>query len=127
VTRTKLLCLVAALYLSLTGAALAQKYVPDADTPNKLRAATQPVTLVAQIGYSLHHGGYYVADNPQNAGNKVILNQNYKVLKQLHRRGRPVTIQGRVDPFNFLATHILIERINGRPYRGTHAPLVPSR
>ncbi|MGA9756706.1 MAG: hypothetical protein WBV23_16350 [Desulfobaccales bacterium] len=37
---------------------------------------------------------------------------------------RAVTIQGRVDPANFLATHIVIDRINGRPYRGTHAPLV---
>ena len=41
-------------------------------------------------------------------------------LAQARRSGRAVTIQGRVDPANFLATHIVI----GRPYRGTHAPLV---
>ena len=122
----KLLILVVAVSLLLAGPAWARRYIPDPDTSAKLRTATQPITLVARIGYSPQHGGYYVMNNPrEQSGNKVILNQNYKLLKRLHRRGRAVTIQGRVDPTNFLATYILIDRINGRPYHGTHTPLSP--
>ncbi len=86
---------------------------------------SKSMPLVGRIGYSLKRGGYYVMDNPRRqSGAKFILNQNYRVLKSWHRRGRAVTIQGRVDPANFLATHIVIDWINGRPYRGTHAPLM---
>ncbi|MFZ5447428.1 MAG: hypothetical protein ACOZFS_02170 [Thermodesulfobacteriota bacterium] len=122
----KLLCLVAALSFAFSSSAFAQKLVPDPNAGAKIRAATQPITLVARIGYSSKHGGYYVMNNPERqSGNKTILNQNYKILKSLHKRGRAVTIRGRVDPLNFLATHIVIDRIDGRPYQGTHAPLVP--
>lgn len=128
-TGRKFLCLIvlaAVLGLALPGLATAQKYVPDPDVGHKIRAATQRITLTARIGYSLKHGGYYVMDNPRRqSGNKVILNQNFQVLKALNRSRRAVTIQGRVDPLNFLATQIVIDRINGRPYRGAHAPLVP--
>lgn len=120
-----LLCLATAITLAFSGLAQARRVVPDPDTGPKLQAATQPVTLVARIGYALKRGGYYVMDNPRRqSGAKVILNQNYQVLKSWRRSGQAVTIQGRVDPANFLATHIVIDQINGRPYRGTHAPLV---
>jgi hypothetical protein len=126
VTLRKTLFLAAALCLALAGAALAQKYGPDPDAPAKLRAATQPITLTARIGYSLKHGGYYVMNNPGvQSGNKTILNQNYKVLKGYRHSKRSVTIQGRVNPTDFLATFMVIDRINGRPYHGTHAPLAP--
>jgi hypothetical protein len=126
-TKRKLLILVVVLSLTLAGSAFARRYGPDPDTPAKLRTATQPITLVARIGYSLHRGGYYVMNDPSfQSGNKTILNQNYQVLKGLRRSKRAVTIQGRVDPMNFLATYIVIDRINGRPYHGTHAPLAPS-
>jgi hypothetical protein len=110
----------------LAGSALAQKYGPDPDTPAKLRAATQPITLTARIGYALKRGGYYVMNNPgRQSGNKTILNQNYKVLKDWRQRGRAVTIQGRVNPMDFLATNIVIDRLNGQSYHGTQAPLAP--
>jgi hypothetical protein len=126
VTLRKLLILMVVLCLTHAASAFAQKYGPDLDTPAKLRTATQPVTLKARIGYSPRHGGYYVMNNPRlESGNKAILNQNYKVLKRLERRGRAVTIQGRVDPTNLLATFIVIDRINGKPYHGSHAPLAP--
>jgi hypothetical protein len=122
----KLLILAVALSLFLASPAWARRYGPDLDTPAKLRTATQPVTLVARIGYSRQHGGYYVMNNPRGqSGNKVILNQNYKVLKRFQRSRRAVTIQGRVDPTNLLATYIVIDHLNGRHYRGTHAPLAP--
>ena len=125
-TPRKSLFLAAALCLALAGSALAQKYGPDPNAPAKLRAATQPITLTARIGYSQKHGGYYVMNNPGlQSGNKTILNQNYKVLKSCRRSQRPFTIQGRVDPTDFLATFMVIDRINGRPYRGAHAPLAP--
>ncbi len=124
--RTRLFCLAAVLCLTLTGLAWAEKYVPDPDAGHKLRSATQPITLVARIGHSLNHGGYYVMNNPQRqSGNKTIVNQNYKTLKTLSRQGRAVTIQGRVNPLDFLANYIVIDRIDGRPYHGNHAPLVP--
>jgi hypothetical protein len=45
VTLKKPLFLVPVLCLALADSALAQKYGPDPDTPAKLRAATQPITL----------------------------------------------------------------------------------
>jgi hypothetical protein len=126
VTLKKPLFLVPLLCLALAGSALAQKYGPDPDTPAKLRAATRPITLKPGIGYSLKHGGYYVMNNPKlESGNTTILNQNYKVLTGWRRSRRAVTIQGRVDPTNLLATFIVIDLINGRAYHGSHAPLVP--
>jgi hypothetical protein len=116
----------AALCLALAGSAFAQKYGPDPGAPAMLQAATQPITLAARIGYSLKHGGYYVMNNPGlQSGNKTILNQNYKILKGWHRSKRTVTIQGRVDPKNLLATFVVIDRINGKPYHGSHPPLAP--
>jgi hypothetical protein len=122
VIRKKLVWLAVFVALACAQPALAQKYVPDPDTGNKIRAATQPVTIVARIGYSLEYGGYYVMNNPRHTGNKVILNQNYKVLKALHREHRAIAIRGRVAPADFLATHIFIERLDGQPYHGSHAP-----
>ncbi|MFA5112176.1 MAG: hypothetical protein WC443_12265 [Desulfobaccales bacterium] len=124
--RKWLFCLAAAFCLTLTGLAWAEKYVPDPDAGHKLQSATQPITLVARIGHSLNHGGYYVMNNPRRqSGNKTIVNQNYKVLKALHQQDQAVTIQGRVNPLDFLANYIVIDRINGRPYHGNRAPLVP--
>lgn len=125
-TRSKLLILAVALALTFTGSAFARQYRPDPDTLAKLKAATQPITLVARIGYSLKRGGYYVMNNPRRqSGNKTILNQNYRVLKRWQRRRQAVTIQGRVNPMDFLATYIVIDRLNGRPYHGNHSPRVP--
>jgi hypothetical protein len=124
VIRKHLICLAALAALTCATPILAESYVSDPDTGNKIGAATQPVTVEARIGYALKFGGYYVENNPRRqTGNKVILNQNYKVLKGLHRSRRAVAIQGRVAPSDFLATHIFIERIDGRPYHGTHAPV----
>lgn len=54
----------------------------------------------------------------------MILNQNYEVLGKIARRGRYVTIFGRVSPLEFRAGHIYLETIDGRPYHGRRAPLV---
>ena len=67
-------------------------------------------------------GGYYPECRP--AGNKIILNQNYEVLKKLARSHQEVTIDGRTNPWIFSAHYIFIETINGKPYHGDKAPLV---
>ncbi len=110
--------------LILASQSMAQ-YRTDPDAAAKIRAATQPVTLVGKIGYNPRYGGYYLMNNPDyNFGDKIILNQNRQVLKKLKRRGKAVTIKGRVDPKNLMASHIVIESINGKHYRGQHPPVV---
>jgi hypothetical protein len=114
-----------ALLLLLTSVGLAQPYIPDPDVTGKIKGAYQPITLVARIGYNRALGGYYIRNNPRYGfGNKVILNQNYRVLGRLARSGRVVTIFARVSPLEFRATHVYIESINGRHYYGRYAPLV---
>ncbi len=123
--QTRLTLLSLALLLVLAGTCLAQQYIPDPDVYGKIRGAYQPIALVGRIGYNRDLGGYYIKNNPRYGfGNKVILNQNYEVLSRLARRGKYVTISGRVSPLEFRASHVYIEAINGRPYRGSRAPLV---
>jgi hypothetical protein len=104
------------------------QYFPDPDTAGKIRVATQYVTLVGKIGFDKRLGGYYLKNNPRyKFGDKRILNQNYEVLEKWRGRGKTVTIQGKVDPKNWMATHLFIERLNGEPYQGIHPPLVIPR
>lgn len=113
------------LLLMFTGLCQAQPYVPDPDVSGKIKGAYQPIGLVARIGYNRNLGGYYIKNNPRYGfGNKVILNQNFRVLGKLARRGKYLTISGRVSPLEFRANHVFIEAIDGHPYHGRHAPLV---
>jgi len=113
------------LLLVLAGVGRAQ-YIPDPDVYGKIKGAYQPIALVARIGYSKDRGGYYIKNNPRYGfGPKVILNQNFEVLGRLARSGRTVTFSARVSPLEFRANHVFIEAIDGRPYHGRHAPLIP--
>ena len=113
------------LVLVLAGPGLAQQFIPDPDVYGKIKGAYQPITLTAKIGYAKDQGGYFIKNNPRYGfGNKVILNQNYEVLGRLARRGKFVTLSGRVSPLEFRASHVYLESIDGRPYHGRHAPLV---
>ncbi|MCL4502122.1 MAG: hypothetical protein M1438_09725 [Deltaproteobacteria bacterium] len=113
------------LMLGLAGTAFAQKYIPDPDVYSKIKGAYQPIGLLARIGYNRDFGGYFIKNNPRYGfGNKIILNQNPAVLGGLARRGKYVTISGRVSPIEFRATHVYIEAIDGHPYHGRQAPLV---
>jgi hypothetical protein len=126
VINQKTLLLTAVILLAFAGIALAQKYLPDPEVLNKIKACTQEVTLIGKIGYALKHGGYYVKNNPRHGfGDKVILNQNPKVLKELASSGRTVTLRGRVSPTDFLAHYLFLESVGGRSYHGRRAPLVP--
>ena len=117
--------LVLLLVLVLVDLCQAQPYVPDPDVYGKIKGAYQPIGLVAKIGYAKDQGGYFIKNNPRYGfGNKVILNQNYELLGRLARRGKFVTISGRVSPLEFRANHVFIEALDGRPYHGRRAPLV---
>ena len=125
VIKKKTLLWSAVILLAFAGIALAQKYLPDPDVLNKIKACTQEVTLIGKIGYSPRHGGYYIKNNPRYGfGDKVILNQNFDVLKKLARSGRTVTLRGRVNPTDLLAHYLFLESIDGRSYHGRQAPLV---
>ena len=58
------------------------------------------------------------------AGEKIILNQNYDILKKMAKSRRKCNIQGSINPLEIKARHIFIEQINGKPYQGDKAPLV---
>ena len=106
--------------LFFAGTAWAQ-LIPDPDVQGKIGDARQPITLKGRIGYQ-ELGGYIV--KADRAGNKIILNQNYEVLKKLAKKRQEVTIDGRTNPLDISARYIYIESINGKPYHGDKAPLV---
>lgn len=102
--------------------ALAQQYIPDPDVRGKINDARQRLTLTGRIAYAQELGGYFLQSG--RAGNKIILNQNYPVLKEIAQSRREVKVQGRVNPVDIKARHIFIETIDGQPYHGDQAPLV---
>ncbi|MBM4286692.1 MAG: hypothetical protein FJ135_00835 [Deltaproteobacteria bacterium] len=103
------------------GSAWAQ-FIPDPDVGPKIRDARQNITLTGKIAYAQELGGYFL--QADRAGNKVILNQNPEVLREIAQSRREVKVQCRVNPVDIYARHIFIEKIDGQPYRGSTAPLV---
>jgi hypothetical protein len=110
--------------LAVAGTAPAQTYLPDPDVLAKIRACTQDVTLVGRIGYAKQRGGYFLHGR---FGVKEILNQNHRILNDLARRGKTVVVRGRVNPLELFANHLYIVSLDGKPYHGAQAPLVPVR
>jgi hypothetical protein len=110
--------------LALAGAAPAQTFIPDPDVLAKIRACTQDVTLTSRVAYAKQRGGYFLHGR---FGVKEILNQNHRVLHDLARRGKTVVVRGRVNPLEMFANHLYIVSLDGRPYHGSQAPLVPVR
>jgi len=112
--------ILAAIMVFFAGTAWAQ-LIPDPDVQGKIGDAQQPITLKGKIAYQ-ELGGYILKAG--RAGNKIILNQNYEVLKKLAQNHQEVTIQGKINPLDISARYIFIELINGKPYHGDKAPLV---
>jgi hypothetical protein len=98
------------------------KFIPDPDVQGKINDARQEITLTGKIAYAKELGGYFLQAG--QAGNKIILNQNYAALKKLAQSRKEATVQGRISPVDIKARHIFIEKINGNPYQGDKAPLV---
>jgi hypothetical protein len=110
----------ALIVLFFAGTASAQ-LIPDPDVQGKIQDASQPVTLQGRIVYH-ELGGYHL--QADLAGDKIILNQNYEVLKKFAQNRQKVTVQGKVNPLDIGARYIFIQLLNGKPYHGDKAPLV---
>ena len=87
---------------------LSQKSV-ETKTPEGI-----PITIKGKIDYMKNLGGYFVlGDVP--AREYIIMNENLKVLGELHKSGKIVTIEGRIVRG---AEYLFIDKIDGQPYRG---------
>ena len=67
-------------------------------------------------------GGYLL--QADRAGDKIILNQNYQVLKKLAKERRKVKVEGKINPLDISARYIFLDVINGKSYHGDKAPMV---
>ncbi len=75
-----------------------------------------PFTVKGKIEYNKSLGGYYVhAFEP--GGELFIVNQDTKVLDDLMKSDKTLTIEGRIVRG---AEYLLIEKIDGQPYHETH-------
>lgn len=71
-------------------------------------------TVKGKIGYMKNLGGYIVqGENPPDE--LFIVNQDPKLLEDLMKSGKTVTIEGH---YTIGADHLFIEKIDGQPYRG---------
>ena len=112
--------LLTALLLIFAGTAWA-RLIPDPDVQGKIQDARQSISLKGRVVYQ-EVGGYIL--RAEGAGDKIILNQNYEVLKKLAREHQEVAVDGRTNPLDISARYIFIETINGKPYHGNKAPIV---
>jgi hypothetical protein len=76
----------------------------------------QPVVVKGKIAFMKNLGGY-VVNGEDPFGEFMIVNQNAQLLGTLVKNGKQVTIEGRLRGAEFL----FIEKMDGRPYRGTSA------
>ena len=75
-----------------------------------------PMTVKGKIEFMERLGGYFVhAFEP--GGEFFIMNQDPKVLEELMKSGKTLTIEGRLD-LTRGAEYLFIEKIDGVPYRG---------
>jgi hypothetical protein len=113
--------LLVAILLLFAGTAGAAQLIPDPDVQGKISDAGQPITLEGRIIYR-QVGGYLL--QADRAGDKIILNQNYQVLKKLAKERRKVKVEGKINPLDISARYIYLDVINGKPYHGDKAPMV---
>ena len=94
---------------------------PTPTSRGKSSDASQPITLEGRI---IHRqvGGYLL--QADRAGDKIILNQNYQVLKKLAKERRKVKVEGKINPLDISARYIFLDVINGKSYHGDKAPMV---
>ena len=73
-----------------------------------------PITIKGKIEFMKNLGGYFVmGDVP--AREYFIVNENPKVLEELYKSGKIVTIEGRIVR---AAEYLFIDKIDGQPYTG---------
>ena len=79
------------------------------------KAAEPKVTLTGKIGYMKNLDAYLVkGENPPEES--MIVNQNKKVLDALFKSQKTITVVGH---YTIGADHLFIEKIDGKPYKGT--------
>ena len=74
------------------------------------------ITIQGKIGHMEQLGGYFVL-GVEPGGEWMILNQDPKVLEQLMKSQKTLTIEGRLRAPEYLT----IEKIDGKPYTGKAA------
>ena len=72
-----------------------------------------PITVKGKIDYMKNLGYFVLGDVP--AREYIIVNENLKVLEELYKSGKIVTIEGRIVRG---AEYLFIDKIDGQPYRG---------
>jgi hypothetical protein len=77
-------------------------------------AAGLQVTLEGKIVYLKSFGGYVVITETPHEEYKII-NENEKILGNLVKKDKPVTIEGRLPRGAYL---LFIEKIDGKKYSG---------
>jgi hypothetical protein len=79
------------------------------------KAAEPKVTLTGKIGYMKNLDAYLVkGENPPE--NCFVDNPNNKVLQALFKSQKTITVVGH---YTIGADHLFIEKIDGKPYKGT--------
>ena len=74
------------------------------------------ITVKGKIDYMKNLGGYFVR-SLEPTGEFFIMNQDPKLLEELFRSGKILTIEGRIN-LALGAEYLFIEKIDGQPYRG---------
>lgn len=76
----------------------------------------EPITITGQISHMDRIGSYYVkSESPRTV--LIIVNQDPKILEELKKSGKTVTVEGKLTEG---ADLVFIEKIDGKPYVGTH-------
>lgn len=102
-----------ALVASFALAGCAQRPAP-APSGGVMPSQGTPVTVKGKIGYMTSTRTYVVqGEAPPDA--LFIVNADPKVLEELMRSGKTVTIEGH---YTIGADHLFIEKIDGKVYRG---------
>ena len=73
-----------------------------------------PITIKGKIEFMENLGGYFVLGEVP-AREYIIVNENLKLMKELFKSGKTVTIEGRIVRG---AEYLFIEKIDGQPYTG---------
>jgi hypothetical protein len=73
-----------------------------------------PIAVKGKIDYMKALGGHFVMSQDP-AGEFIVVNPNPKVLEDLYKSGKTVSIEGHLT---IGADHLFIEKIDGKPYTG---------
>ena len=79
------------------------------------------MTVKGKIDYMERLGGYFVR-SLEPGGEFFIMNQDPKLLDELTKSGKTLTIEGRIN-LALGAEYMFIEKIDGKKYQGKNEPV----